>query len=96
MISDMQQLRALQLNSWQLLRLLQRQVPGFQCGSHPCDGFSGDNGYSSNGIMEKFCRLYLRAAALYDSWISTELSRWAQIIYLENLFHGSGKINFFQ
>ncbi|XP_023003513.1 GPI ethanolamine phosphate transferase 2 isoform X1 [Cucurbita maxima] len=74
-LKDMQQLRALQLNSWQLLRLLQRQVPGFQCGSHPCDGFSGDNGYSGNGIMEKFCRLYLRAAALYDSWISTELSR---------------------
>ncbi|XP_022133279.1 GPI ethanolamine phosphate transferase 2 isoform X2 [Momordica charantia] len=72
---DMQQLRALQLNSWQLLRLLQKQVPSFSCRSGPCDGFSGDQGYNSNGSMEKFCRLYLRAAVLHDSWISTELSR---------------------
>lgn len=77
MVTDMQQLRALQLNSWQLLRLLQKQVPGFPCGSFPCDGFSGDQGYNSDDIMEKFCRLFLRAAVLHDSWISTELSRWA-------------------
>ncbi|XP_011657950.1 GPI ethanolamine phosphate transferase 2 isoform X3 [Cucumis sativus] len=74
-LKDTQQLRALQLNSWQLLRLLQKQVPGFPCGSFPCDGFSGDQGYNSNDIMEKFCRLYLRSAFLHDSWISTELSR---------------------
>lgn len=74
-LKDMQQLRALQLNSWQLLRLLQKQVPGFPCGSFPCDGFSGDQGYNSDDIMEKFCRLFLRAAVLHDSWISTELSR---------------------
>ncbi|XP_050944793.1 GPI ethanolamine phosphate transferase 2 isoform X4 [Cucumis melo] len=74
-LKDTHQLRALQLNSWQLLRLLQKQVPGFPCGSFPCDGFSGDQGYNSNDIMEKFCRLYLRSAFLHDSWISTELSR---------------------
>ncbi|XP_038881646.1 GPI ethanolamine phosphate transferase 2 isoform X3 [Benincasa hispida] len=74
-LKDMHQLRALQLNSWQLLRLLQKQVPGFQCGSFPCDGFSDDQGYNSDDVMEKFCRMYLHAAVLHDSWISTEQSR---------------------
>lgn len=94
MVTDMQQLRALQLNSWQLLRLLQKQVPSFSCRSGPCDGFSGDQGYNSNGSMEKFCRLYLRAAVLHDSWISTELSRWAQDHLFGDLVAWNRKINF--
>ncbi|MED6174674.1 hypothetical protein PIB30_071274, partial [Stylosanthes scabra] len=71
-LTDEQKLRALQLNSWQLFRLLQAQLPGLSCRNFPCDVFVSD-GVSSigecKGSDEKlFCCLYLNAATLHDAW----------------------------
>ncbi|KAA8542110.1 hypothetical protein F0562_023262 [Nyssa sinensis] len=72
LFSDYQRLRALELNSWQLLRLVQVQLPGLSCGSDDqgsgiskCDG----------SVEEMFCCLYLNAAALHQSWKSKKVSR---------------------
>ncbi|KAA8546734.1 hypothetical protein F0562_003163 [Nyssa sinensis] len=71
-LADYQRLRALELNSWQLLRLVQVQLPGLSCGSDDqgsgiskCDG----------SVEEMFCCLYLNAAALHQSWKSKKVSR---------------------
>ncbi|XP_027360713.1 GPI ethanolamine phosphate transferase 2 isoform X2 [Abrus precatorius] len=80
-LTDDQKLRALQLNSWQLFRLLQAQLPGLSCRNFPCDAFvtnSGPTVSECKGSKEKlFCCLYLNAATLHDAWkakviISTE------------------------
>ena len=69
---DDQKLRALQLNSWQLFRLLQAQLPGLSCRNFPCDAFvtnSGPTVSECKGSQEKlFCCLYLNAATLHDAW----------------------------
>ncbi|KAA8546732.1 hypothetical protein F0562_003161 [Nyssa sinensis] len=71
-LEDYQWLRALELNSWQLLRLVQVQLPGLSCGSDDqgsgiskCDG----------SVEEMFCCLYLNAATLHQSWKSKKVSR---------------------
>ncbi|XP_057448555.1 GPI ethanolamine phosphate transferase 2 isoform X2 [Lotus japonicus] len=70
--TDDQKLRALQLNSWQLFRLLQAQMPGLSCRSFPCDAFITNSGTTIDeckGSKEKlFCCLYLNAATLHDAW----------------------------
>ncbi|KAF8404704.1 hypothetical protein HHK36_009592 [Tetracentron sinense] len=75
-LTDDQQLRALELNSWQLLRLLRTHLPGLSCGSLPCNRFSDEQGSGNsrcNGSVEqKFCCLYLKAAALHSSWKSNK------------------------
>ncbi|XP_015890563.3 GPI ethanolamine phosphate transferase 2 isoform X2 [Ziziphus jujuba] len=78
-LTDDQQLRALELNSWQLLRLLEAQLPGLSCGSSPYDGLIYEQGSrisKCNGSLEKvFCCLYMHAAFLHSSWMSKEVSR---------------------
>lgn len=67
---DDKKLRALELNSWQLLRLLQAQLPGVSC--NEVSGIS-----KCNGSLEKmFCCLYMNAAFLHNSWMSKDGSRW--------------------
>ncbi|XP_060184142.1 GPI ethanolamine phosphate transferase 2 isoform X1 [Lycium barbarum] len=70
-----QQLRLLELNSWQLLRLLEAQLPGLVCENFSCDDFRDDKsertrGYSS--LEETFCCLYMKAADLQRSRKSGE------------------------
>ncbi|CAK8537153.1 unnamed protein product [Lathyrus sativus] len=71
-MTDEQNLRALQLNSWQLFRLLQAQLPDLSCRKFPCDAFitnSGPTISECKGSKEKlFCCLYLNAATLHDTW----------------------------
>ncbi|XVF17348.1 hypothetical protein REPUB_Repub10bG0113200 [Reevesia pubescens] len=71
-LKEDQHLRALELNSWQLLRLLQAQLSGLPCRNFPCDAFSD---HQSSGTSEcnhstenMLCCLYMEAAALYSSW----------------------------
>ncbi|XP_027187605.1 GPI ethanolamine phosphate transferase 2 isoform X2 [Cicer arietinum] len=71
-LTDDQKLRALQLNTWQLFRLLQAQLPGLSCRNVPCDAFITNTGPTLSdckGSKEKlFCCLYLNAATLHDAW----------------------------
>ncbi|KAK6923831.1 GPI ethanolamine phosphate transferase 2, C-terminal [Dillenia turbinata] len=75
-----QQLRALELNSWQLFRLLRVHLPGLSCKNSPCDGFNDDQQRRTNecnGSKEKmFCCLYLNAKMLHDSWKSKDDPRF--------------------
>ncbi|CAJ1931310.1 unnamed protein product [Sphenostylis stenocarpa] len=78
-LTDDQKLRALQLNSWQLFRLLQAQLPGLSCRNFLCDTFIANRGPTISdckGGREKFfCCLYLNAAALHDAWKAKVFSR---------------------
>jgi len=95
MNTDDQQLKALELNSWQLLRLLQAQLPGLSCENSPCDSFSdvqGSRKSKCNGNIEiMVCCLYRNAAVLHNSWKSKDVSRWVHdVLYhsnRENKFH---------
>ncbi|XP_042013154.1 GPI ethanolamine phosphate transferase 2 isoform X1 [Salvia splendens] len=60
-----QQLRILELNSWQLLRLLQTHFTEFECARFSCESGSG-----KNDGAERFCCSYLAAKYLHESWIS--------------------------
>ncbi|KAI3462125.1 hypothetical protein Pfo_018788 [Paulownia fortunei] len=62
---DDQQLRILELNSWQLLRLLHTHFTEMGCGRFSCESGSG-----KNGGAERFCCSYLAANALHESWTS--------------------------
>ncbi|KAK4566843.1 hypothetical protein RGQ29_002914 [Quercus rubra] len=77
--TDDQQLKALELNSWQLLRLLQAQLPGLSCENSLCDGFSDDQGFRINkcsgNIENTICCLYLKATMLHSSWRLKDVSR---------------------
>lgn len=80
LLTDDKQLRVLELNSWQLLRLIQAQLPGLSCRNLPShDGFT--DGLASttvecSGSMEKMlCCLYMNAINLHSSWKSKSLSR---------------------
>ncbi|XP_031376698.1 GPI ethanolamine phosphate transferase 2 isoform X2 [Punica granatum] len=66
-----QQLRAMELNSWQLLSLLQVQLPGMRC-----INFNKELVVSkcSGSVEKKFCCLYQNAAALHRSWVSKKMS----------------------
>ncbi|XP_021897499.1 GPI ethanolamine phosphate transferase 2 isoform X2 [Carica papaya] len=78
-LKDEQQLRALELNSWQLFRLLQAQIPGLSYGEFKCSGFTDGQDHvvsTCNGRMEaQFCCLYKRAAFLHSSWKSKKSSK---------------------
>lgn len=78
--TDDQQLRALELNSWQLFRLLQAQLPDLSCG-FLCGVIKDDHGYETSkcdgSLEEIFCCLYLNAAALHKSWKSIKVARWS-------------------
>lgn len=78
-LTDDQRLRTLELNSWQLLRLLQAQLPGLSCGSFSSDVIRDDQWPAitkCDGSDEgMFCCLFLNAAALHKSWKSKMVSR---------------------
>ncbi|KAL5753336.1 hypothetical protein ACOSP7_023511 [Xanthoceras sorbifolium] len=78
LLKDDHQLRALELNSWQLLRLLLAQLSGISCGNIPCNsvGDSQMSGTSDcNGSIEKMlCCLYMNAAVLHSSWKSKKVT----------------------
>ncbi|MCL7042223.1 hypothetical protein MKW94_028598 [Papaver nudicaule] len=70
-LADDQKLRALELNSWQLLRLLQAQLPALSCGSYPCDHYDGAQCSGVKvSIEQKFCCLFSKATTLHSSWTS--------------------------
>ncbi|XP_077213618.1 alkaline-phosphatase-like family protein isoform X2 [Tasmannia lanceolata] len=70
-MTDEQLLRAMELNSWQLLRLLQAQLPGVLCVDSPCYDSSHEQGSkirSCNGnIREKLCCLFSKAVVFHSS-----------------------------
>ncbi|XP_074308511.1 GPI ethanolamine phosphate transferase 2 isoform X2 [Silene latifolia] len=71
-LTDSERLRALELNSWQLLRLLKAQLPHLSCvesnfESHEDSGWSQVTQCSSI-TEEMFCCLYSKAAVLHSSW----------------------------
>ncbi|CAI0419877.1 unnamed protein product [Linum tenue] len=72
-------LRALQLNSWQLLRLVQAQLPAFSYGGSRDVGLSdhvqSTNGECSGSIERTLCCLYTKAETLSHSWESMSGSR---------------------
>ncbi|KAJ4714544.1 GPI ethanolamine phosphate transferase 2 [Melia azedarach] len=82
-LEDDHQLRALELNSWQLFRLVEAQISGLSCGSIPLNGFR-DTQISGTteciGSIEKIlCCLYMNAAVLHCSWKFKKVSesnRW--------------------
>ncbi|KAG1366597.1 putative GPI ethanolamine phosphate transferase 2 [Cocos nucifera] len=69
-LTDEQKLRALELNAWQLLRLLQAHLPGLLCGDLSCVG--DEQSLQINGstamIKEKFCHLFSKAMAAHNLW----------------------------
>lgn len=77
--TDGQLLRALELNSWQILRLLGAHLPGLLCGNPPCGG-SGDGNLEINKcdgtIATKLCGLFSKAMAFYDSLKTKTSSSW--------------------
>ncbi|XP_052196246.1 GPI ethanolamine phosphate transferase 2 isoform X2 [Diospyros lotus] len=78
-LTDDQRLRTLELNSWQLLRLLKAQLPKLSCGNLSCDVVGDDiwpGSMECNGSDEEiFCCLFLNSAALHKSWKLGRLSR---------------------
>ncbi|XP_044500909.1 GPI ethanolamine phosphate transferase 2 isoform X4 [Mangifera indica] len=77
-LKDDHRLRALELNSWQLLRLLQAQSLGLSCGNIPCNGLNDSKTSGTvecNGSSKKMlCCLYMNAAVLHNSWKSEQVS----------------------
>ncbi|XP_022739240.1 GPI ethanolamine phosphate transferase 2 isoform X2 [Durio zibethinus] len=73
-LKEEQHLRALELNSWQLLGLLQAQLSGLPCRNFPCDAFSDHQIAGTSECYHRtedmLCCLYMEAAALYSSWKS--------------------------
>ncbi|KAK7832560.1 gpi ethanolamine phosphate transferase 2 [Quercus suber] len=63
---------------YQLLRLLQAQLPGLSCENSLCDGFSDDQGCRINkcsgNIENTICCLYLKATMLHSSWRLKDVS----------------------
>ncbi|KAK4430522.1 GPI ethanolamine phosphate transferase 2 [Sesamum alatum] len=64
-LKDEQQLRILELNSWQLLRLLQTHLNELGCGRFSCK-----SAREQNDGPERLCCSYLDATALHESWKS--------------------------
>ncbi|URE16682.1 Type I phosphodiesterase / nucleotide pyrophosphatase [Musa troglodytarum] len=75
-LTDEQRLRALQLNSWQFLRLLQAHLPNFLCGDATCisgeDNLQTDQSISS--MKENLCYLYSRAISAHNAWLLHQIS----------------------
>ncbi|CAK7339628.1 unnamed protein product [Dovyalis caffra] len=80
LLTDDKKLRALELNSWQLLRLIQAQLPGFSCRNLPShygftDGFASTSVECSGSMEKMLCCLYMKAVNLHSSWKSKSVSR---------------------
>ncbi|XP_027077180.1 GPI ethanolamine phosphate transferase 2 [Coffea eugenioides] len=71
LLTDDERLRLMELNAWQLLQLLQAQLPGLECEISKCNVHRDGNGseirqdYST--VEEMFCCLYLHAATVHKS-----------------------------
>ncbi|XAR73479.1 hypothetical protein NMG60_11007463 [Bertholletia excelsa] len=80
-LTDEQQLRILELNSWQLLRLLQAQLPDLSGGNFLCEVLQDNQGHKiprcNGGNKEMFCFSFLNAAALHKSWKSKRVTGWS-------------------
>lgn len=77
-LTDDEVLRLMQLNSWQLLRLLQMQLPQLEFRSFTCDSCqtdieSGTLRYGSTGEMF-FC-LYCDATSIHEAWKMEKITR---------------------
>ncbi|XP_057865610.2 GPI ethanolamine phosphate transferase 2 isoform X2 [Cryptomeria japonica] len=70
--TDDQKLRAMELNSWQLLRLLQARIPNSKCLISTCNKEMHDGNLEremgSEQTDAKLCYLFQRAVSLHDSW----------------------------
>ncbi|KAG2298623.1 hypothetical protein Bca4012_009869 [Brassica carinata] len=85
-LRDFEQLRALELNSWQLLRLMQAQLPsslfgGFSCNCFldgTCEGFGSDISECSGDKEKQLICLFRNAAVLHGIWKSTRLTDSAE------------------
>ncbi|GMH24143.1 hypothetical protein Nepgr_025986 [Nepenthes gracilis] len=80
-LTDDQRLRALELNSWQLLKLLAAQLPDLSCLSLASDDHDDDDRWSTistcDGILKgKLCCLYSNAAVLHNLWRSKNILRF--------------------
>lgn len=83
-ISDFEQLRALELNSWQLLRLMQAQLPSSLFGSFSCncflegtcEGFGSDISECSGDKEKQLICLFRNAAVLHGIWKSKKLTKF--------------------
>lgn len=81
-LRDFEQLRALELNSWQLFRLMQAQLPnslfeGFSCNcflERTCDGFGSDISECSGDKEKQLICLFRNAAVLHGIWKSKKLT----------------------
>ncbi|KAF8079634.1 hypothetical protein N665_1012s0009 [Sinapis alba] len=79
---DFEQLRALELNSWQLLTLMQAQLPsslfvGFSCKCFvdgTCEGFGSDISECSGDKEKQLICLFRNAALLHGIWKSKKLT----------------------
>lgn len=84
MNSDDHQLRALELNSWQLFRLLDAQISCLSCANISLNDFSdGQPSVTTecNDSLEKmFCCLYMNAAVLHSTWKSKKVSQCVFLI----------------
>ncbi|KAH9712748.1 GPI ethanolamine phosphate transferase 2 [Citrus sinensis] len=78
-LKDDHQLRALELNSWQLFRLLDAQISCLSCANISLNDFSdGQPSVTTecNDSLEKmFCCLYMNAAVLHSTWKSKKVSQ---------------------
>ncbi|KAL8143454.1 hypothetical protein V2J09_016486 [Rumex salicifolius] len=78
-LTDDEKLRALELNSWQLYRLLQAQLPHLSCqtsalGIHDINQVSSFTCNKAT-LEEHFCCLFSKAAVLRNVWKSKQNSR---------------------
>ncbi|CAN6465242.1 unnamed protein product [Victoria cruziana] len=75
-LTDEQKLRALQLNAWQLQRLVQAHFPKLRCGSSLCSGSiqEGTKVGDSESFEAKICSLLRKATFLHWSWKSLNAS----------------------
>ena len=71
LLSDKQKLRALELNSWQFLRLLQAHLPGVLCGNLSY-GISDEHDFEVSGTSsnthERLYHLFSKASAAHSLW----------------------------
>lgn len=66
----------MELNSWQLFRLLQAQLSGLSCGNTPglADNQRSGTNDCNGSIEERLCCLYMNAAILHNAWLSEKVS----------------------
>lgn len=91
---DEHRLRVLELNSWQLLRLLRAQLPALPCSDFPChlgELQISDSSYCNQSIESKVCCLFAKATLLHASWRSKNNSEWAHL-YLPQYIKPSGQL----